>query len=35
VEENLAELLELLCERREKQRGRKIHDRRDNVRGGK
>jgi hypothetical protein len=35
VEENFVELLELLHERREKLRGRKIRERREKMRGGK
>jgi len=35
AEENVAELLELLRERRKKLRGRKIRERREKLRGGK
>jgi hypothetical protein len=35
AEENFVELLELLRERREKLRGRKIRERRKKMRGGK
>jgi len=35
AEENVVELLELLRERREKLRGRKICERREKLRGGK
>jgi bacterioferritin-associated ferredoxin len=35
AEENVAELRELLRERREKLRGRKIRERREKLRGGK